>query len=47
MIAFEEFDQLNLEFWRHEVIKNGVYTPQSFLSKIYFLFYFIYNKKKN
>merc|ERR1711957_516538 len=27
------FDQLNLEFWRHEVVKKGVYTPKSFLKK--------------
>jgi hypothetical protein len=29
----KEIDELNLEFWRHEVLKNGVYTPQDFLSK--------------
>ena len=34
----KEIDELNLEYWRNEVLKNGVYTPKNFLSK---------NKNKN
>ena len=32
----EELDDLNLEFWRHQVMKNGVYTPKKYLSKYIF-----------
>jgi len=34
----KELDQLNLEFWRSEVIKKGVYTPKTFLKKKLTLF---------
>ncbi len=32
-LSIKEFDQLNLEFWRSEVLKSGVYTPNKFRSK--------------
>lgn len=32
-LNIKELDNLNLELWRSEVLKKGVYTPQSFLSK--------------
>jgi len=31
--SIKEFDQLNLEFWRSEVMKKGVYTPKKFMKK--------------
>jgi hypothetical protein len=31
-LLLKEFDQLNLEFWRSEVLKKGVYTPNKFMS---------------
>jgi hypothetical protein len=33
-ISIKEFDQLNLEFWRSEVLRKGVYTPKKFMSKL-------------
>lgn len=40
--SLEEFDNLNLEFWRHNVIKNGVYTPKKYISN-WIINFFKYN----
>jgi len=31
--SLENFDNLNMEFWRYEVQKHGTYTPRNFVKK--------------
>lgn len=32
-INIKELDDLNIDFWRHEVNKKGTYTPKKYISK--------------